>query len=99
MEIERKKNLYEWCSCCQEDKRLLYGKGPHAHPLSHFLFFFLPQNTNHKLHGRRQTQGKKKNSKFKIQNQNITILCFYSRVFSYIFSDNHQLETAKKKTI
>jgi hypothetical protein len=68
MEIERKKNLYEWCSCCQEDKRLLYGKGPHAHPLSHFLFFFLPQNTNHKLHGRRQTQGKIQNSKFKIQN-------------------------------
>ena len=27
--------------CCQEDKHLPHGKGPHAHPLSHLLFFFI----------------------------------------------------------
>ena len=51
------------------------------------LFFFLPQNTNHKLHGWRQTQGKIKNKKFKFKFK-IKILQYYVFIqeYSHIFS-------------
>ena len=81
--------------CCQEDKHLPHGKGPHVHPLSHLLFFFLPQNTNHKLHGRQQTQGKKYIYIFKIKIlQYYVFIQEYSHIFSVI-TTNWKSKTKK----
>ena len=55
------------------------------YPICFSSFYHKIQTTNSMADNRLKV----KNIYIYIQNQNITILCFYSRVFSYIFSDNY----------